>query len=394
MRRIHQSDLVLNEPLPWPLYDEDGHLLLREGYVLSIPRHIETLLARGAYAPDPTPASPGSGAADATGTAGMAGAAALPPVPPPGAGAEPVFARAGTLASTLKRLHAHLQAGSPQAVLPQVVQSLARGVIDACAQDPDALLAALHLDRQHPYLVVQQLLGAALTEIAAGELLLDAPTRLSLACAALTRDVALLPLQAQLDRQAGALTREQAAQVRGHPMHSAEQLAAMGVADALWLELVCQHHERCDGSGYPRGLRGDAILPGARLLAVADSYAAMVTPRANRAGQFPRDALKALFLERSRLYEDSLVKLSIKTLTMHPPGTLARLANGELAVVRSRQKHDAPVDLWSLYDSSGMPVMRPQRCDAADPAHGIVGALRVEECRSAALVLKRLWMHR
>jgi hypothetical protein len=40
-----------------------------------------------------------------------------------------------------------------------------------------------------------------------------------------------------------------------------------------------------------------------------------------------------------------------------------------------------------------MPVMRPQRCDAADPAHGIVGALRVEECRCAALVLKRLWTH-
>ena len=199
--------------------------------------------------------------------------------------------------------------------------------------------------------------------------------------------------QIALMEAAGALTREQTVQVRSHPVHSAEQLAAMGVTDALWLQLVQQHHERCDGSGYPHGLRGDAILPGARLLAVADSYAAMVTPRANRTGQLPRDALRALFLERSRLYEDALVQLSIKTLTMHPPGTLARLANGALAVVRSRQKHDAPLDLWSLYDSNGMPVMRPQRCDAADPAHGIVGALRVEECRSAALVLKRLWTH-
>ena len=384
MRRIRQSDLALNKPLPWPLYDADGHLLLREGYVLSIPRHIDALLARGAYAPDPPAENPGPS---------VAGAAAVPPAPPPGAAAEPVFVRAGTLASTLKRLHAHLEAGSLQAVLPQVVQSLARSVIDACAQDPDAFLAALHLDRQHPYLVVQQLLGAALTELAAAELQLDAPTRLSLACAALTRDVALLPLQGQLDRQPGALTREQTVQVRSHPVHSAKQLASMGVTDALWLQLVQQHHERCDGSGYPHGLRGDAILPGARLLAVADSYAAMVTPRANRTGQLPRDALRALFLERSRLYEDALVQLSIKTLTMHPPGTLARLANGALAVVRSRQKHDAPLDLWSLYDSNGMPVMRPQRCDAADPAHGIVGALRVEECRCAALVLKRLWTH-
>jgi hypothetical protein len=42
-----------------------------------------------------------------------------------------------------------------------------------------------------------------------------------------------------------------------------------------------------------------------------------------------RDALKALFLDRVRLYDDPLVQLSIKTLTMHPPGTLVRLANGE-----------------------------------------------------------------
>ncbi|MDR3003041.1 MAG: hypothetical protein LBV14_02290, partial [Acidovorax sp.] len=53
MRRIRQSDLVLNEPLPWPLFDENGNLLLREGYVLSIPRHINALLERGAFAPDP-----------------------------------------------------------------------------------------------------------------------------------------------------------------------------------------------------------------------------------------------------------------------------------------------------------------------------------------------------
>lgn len=296
MRRIRQSDLVLNEPLPWPLYDENGNLLLREGYVLSIPRHIDSLLARGAYAPDPPADNPGQPVPT------------LPDyvVPPPAA--DPVFARADTLALTLKRLHAHLLAASLQAELRQVVLALARGIIDACSEDADALLAT------------------------------------------------------------------------------------MGVTDPLWLELVRQHHERTDGSGYPRALSGDAILPGARLLAIADSYAAMVTPRPNRVGQFPRDALKSLFLERARLYDDPLVQLSIKTLTMHPPGTLARLANGEFAVVRSRQKQNEPMDLWSLYDSSGMPILRPQRRDSTDPAHGITGSLRVEECRSAALVLKRLWM--
>lgn len=380
MRRIRQSDLVLNEPLPWSLYDEDGNLLLREGYVLSIPRHINALLARGAFAPEPAveaTSSPTLEIAECTVQAEVV---------------DPVFLRAERLAMTLKRLHAHLQASTLQTELCPVVLGLAHGILDACKDDADALLAALHLDRQHPYLVIQQLLGATLVEMAAREMGMEEPARLSLACAALTRDVALLPVQVQLDQQAGALTLQQTELVRLHPERSAALLCEMGVTDALWLELVRQHHERVDGSGYPRGLVGEAILPGARLLAIADSYAAMVTPRPNRVGQFPREALKALFLDRVRLYDDPLVQLSIKTLTMHPPGTLVRLVNGEFAVVRSRQRINESIDLWSLYDRSGMPILRPQRRDSTDPAHDIAGALRVEECRSAALVLKRLWM--
>ncbi|MEG0785827.1 MAG: HD domain-containing phosphohydrolase [Comamonas sp.] len=379
MRRIVQSDLVLNEPLPWPLYDEDGNLLFREGYVLSIPRHINTLLTRGAYAPLP-PSDPSQQPtlvlSECTVTLSTA---------------DPVFVRADRLAMTLKRMHAHLQAATLRIELHPVVLGLAHGILDACAEDADALLAALHLDRQHPYLVIQQLLGATLVEIAARELGLSESERLSLACAALTRDLSLLSMQAQLDQQAGTLTPQQAALVRSHPDRSATLLAEMGVTDTIWLELVRQHHERYDGSGYPRGLSGDAIVVGARLLAIADSYAAMVTPRPNRAGQFPRDALKALFQDRVRLYDDPLLQLSIKTLTMHPPGTLVRLANGEFAVVRSRKKRNESIDLWSLYDSNGMPILRPQYRDSTDPAHDITGSLRVEDCRSAALVLKRLW---
>ena len=49
MRRIRQTDLVLNEPLPWALHDEHGNLLLRQGYVITMQRHVDSLLARGVF---------------------------------------------------------------------------------------------------------------------------------------------------------------------------------------------------------------------------------------------------------------------------------------------------------------------------------------------------------
>lgn len=80
----------------------------------------------------------------------------------------------------------------------------------------------------------------------------------------------------------GGLTRREFDQVRRHPATGARILAPL-IDDPLVLDVVRCHHERWDGSGYPEGLRGEAIPFPARVLAVADSLDAMTSPRAYRA---------------------------------------------------------------------------------------------------------------
>jgi HD-GYP domain-containing protein (c-di-GMP phosphodiesterase class II) len=290
-------------------------------------------------------------------------------------------------------MHAHLLSNTLQQPLEWMVLGLASELARACTDDADAFLAALHLDRQSPYLVVQQLLGATLVELSARVLGLDEGARLTLCCAALTRDLALLPMQAQLDKQTTGLSAEQQAQVRAHPERTVAWLQQLGVTDPRWLRLVRQHHERSDGSGYPQALAGVSIPEGARLIALADSYAAMVTPRQNRGGQYPHTALKSLFLDGERLYNATLASSLVKILSMTPPGSLVRLANGELAVVRSRPSADGQNDIWSLYGRDGMPFLLALRRNTDNPDHKIIGYVRVEDCRSAAPVLNRLWLN-
>jgi HD-GYP domain-containing protein (c-di-GMP phosphodiesterase class II) len=81
--------------------------------------------------------------------------------------------------------------------------------------------------------------------------------------------------------------------VRLHPYFTDRMLAqspALSAAGAL----AGFHHERMDGSGYPRALRGDTIPAAGRLLGAADSYCAMLEPRPHRAALTPQDAAAEL----------------------------------------------------------------------------------------------------
>jgi HD-GYP domain-containing protein (c-di-GMP phosphodiesterase class II) len=76
-------------------------------------------------------------------------------------------------------------------------------------------------------------------------------------------------------------------------------------------EIISAHHERLDGSGYPRGLVGDEIPLGARIVAIADSYDALISPRPYRAAWPPREAEAMLQKEAGRrLYRPAVEALS------------------------------------------------------------------------------------
>ncbi len=382
MRRILPYELALNEALPWTVYDELGNLLLREGYVIRQQRHLDSLFTRGAYIYEQAP--------DEEVEEAPAAPVAAPRQRVPHK-AEPVFVRTRRLANSLERLHASLLAGELRNDMRMLVIGMAHVIAQACKDDADALLAGLHTNRSHSYLVVQQLLGAAVVEVLASEAGIDEDTRTSWVCAALTRDVGILDLQQQLDTQTRPLTAEQQAEIRCHPAHAETMLGQMGVKDPLWLQVVREHQERCDGSGYPQRLLQDSICEGARLLGLADSYAAMVTPRANRMAQLPRQALQALYAERETAYDSHWVSLMVKSLTPFPPGSMVKLANGEHALVRGRYSLPQDMQVWAVLDSAGAALPSPQLRHTADTSYAIAHSIALRKGMLAGVDIGALW---
>jgi HD-GYP domain-containing protein (c-di-GMP phosphodiesterase class II) len=81
--------------------------------------------------------------------------------------------------------------------------------------------------------------------------------------------------------------------IKKHPEDGAEMLKRMKFNEHV-VDIVLSHHERFNGEGYPRALRGKGVPLGARIISVVESYAAMISERPNRPALSERDALDVL----------------------------------------------------------------------------------------------------
>lgn len=99
--------------------------------------------------------------------------------------------------------------------------------------------------------------------------------------AGLIHDIGKVSVPAEILSVAGQLSSIEFEIVKDHSQAGWEILSSAGMDEKI-AELVHQHHERCDGSGYPRELRGDQLLMGAKIMMVADVVEAMSSPRPHR----------------------------------------------------------------------------------------------------------------
>lgn len=299
--------------LPFRLLDAQGRLLLREGQVVASALEFEQLHERGAWAERPR--------VEAVRAANPAPAAAPPTL----------FHRWEQL---VWDLDATLQRLAGQLATPHEIVDLWRRAQVLLDRDPDvALFIAVRQDdrRFGLYALTHALHTASIAALAARQLGWDDTRVQSLACAALTMNVAIVRLQAQLAEQRDPPNLRQREAIARHPLDGAQLLRASGVADDEWLAAVEQHHEQPSGGGYPRKVA--APCEAAQLLRLADMLMAKLTPRAHRPAMAPRLATRDVFLA------DPGKRLStaiVRVLGAYPPGSVVQLKTGETGVVTRR----------------------------------------------------------
>lgn len=155
---------------------------------------------------------------------------------------------------------------------------------------------------------------------------------LDLGIGALLFDIGMTQLPDGLWRKKGALTEEEKEIVRRHTYLGFELLRRQRNISLFSAHCALQHHERCDGSGYPRALSGKEIHEYARIVAIADVFDALTSARYHRKQYSPHEAAEYLSAAGDILdYE--LIKLFLSHIAIYPVATTVLLNTGEIAVV-------------------------------------------------------------
>ena len=190
----------------------------------------------------------------------------------------------------------------------------------------------------------------------------------------LLHDVGMARVREKILNKEGPLTPDELAEIRAHPKAGLDLLkSAPGVSMPLPFA-VFQDHERVDGRGYPLGRANGWIHDHSKLIAVADVYQAMTSPRPYKPRRTPQRALRQILrMVQDQTLDPAAVKAFLSTHGAYPLGSWVLLSDNRIArVVEARgEPYDRPV-VTALTDSGGAPAA-PEVIDLASGEGATLG---------------------
>lgn len=214
---------------------------------------------------------------------------------------------------------------------------LVEEIASSVMRNPGALIGLVRLKTADDYTYMHSVAVCALMIALSRMLGLDDKQTREAGLAGLLHDIGKMAVSGEILNKPGKLTDEEFVAVKEHPSEGYKMLLeATGIGE-IALDVCLHHHEKMDGTGYPKGLAGDQISLYAKMGAVCDVYDAITSNRPYKQGWCPAESLKKMSEWSKGHFDPAVFQAFVKSIGIYPVGTLVRLQSGRLGVVVEQQ---------------------------------------------------------
>ena len=250
-----------------------------------------------------------------------------------------------------------------------LVDELAAGV----ERNPDAMLWLTRLKATDQYSYDHAIDVSVLLMVFGRFLGLGRDAVGELGRAGLMQDIGKIHVSSDILAKEEPLSDVEFREIQSHVASSLELLVGQSGFSRTVLSIVAEHHERYDGSGYPRGLNGDTMSLFAKMGAVCDVYDAVTSNRPYKAGWDPAESIKRM-AEWKGHFDPLVFQAFVKSLGIYPIGSLLKLASGKLGVVIEQGEQSLlKPKIKVFFSTKSQAYIKPEVIDLARSAEKIAG---------------------
>jgi HD-GYP domain-containing protein (c-di-GMP phosphodiesterase class II) len=271
-----------------------------------------------------------------------------------------------------------------KAIDTKAAKEVVSDAVDSMIRTPDAMMMLTRIKDRDAY-TAQHSMNVAVLTIAFGRALGMERERLEeLGVCGLLHDMGKVLTPIDVLNKEGKLELEEFMIMKKHPTDGRDILASSGGLFPGAMDVAHGHHERLDGSGYPRGLYGHQTTLWTKVVAITDAFDAITSDRCYKDGRSNMDAFRILNKERGTHFDSNLVMRFIGAIGIYPPGSIVLMNSGESGVVIETNANQALLPTVLLLRDKNDQVIEPRLLDLtqkikvpdSDQFYKIVNTLR------------------
>ncbi len=230
------------------------------------------------------------------------------------------------------------QARLGNALDTEAAREVVTGCMESLLRNPSTLMWMAKIKHVDHY-TMEHCLNVCILAIAFGRhLRLDEEELVKLGAGGMLHDVGKMQIPDEILNKPAKLSEEEFAQMKMHTEFGRNLLMKSEGSMSYAVDVAFNHHEQIDGQGYPRGLFAKELSQYSRIISIVDAFDAMTSDRCYGAARSTLDALKEIYRQRGKQFDEELALEFIQLMGPYPPGTIVELSNGFIGIVLSSKE--------------------------------------------------------